>query len=107
MNILCCSPYITNIIYWTRAAGRVEGIQKLLNPQYDNIAYKEEVTASSIIDNPATQKHFKPKIKTLRYALKDRDKLGELFKRKQRQQRVISYNRNSKSKGNDGGVTPF
>ena len=62
----------------------MEGIQKLLNPQHGNTT-PEEATAAVITNNPATQKHFELKIKTLQDAPRDPAKLRELLKIKQRE----------------------
>ena len=61
----------------------IDGIRKLLNPQYGNMTLEEEAAAVKKI-NPATQKHFELQIKILQDAPRDPDKLRELLKMKQR-----------------------
>ncbi len=71
----------------------IEGIKKLLNPQYENTTAnttpeeeEEEAAGLAIImNNPATERHFELQIKTLQDAPRDPDKLRELLKVKQRQ----------------------
>jgi hypothetical protein len=68
----------------------IEGIQKLLNPQYGNTTpnttpEEEAAGVAIIMNNPATEKHFELQIKTLQEAPRDPDKLREILEIKQRQ----------------------
>jgi hypothetical protein len=70
----------------------IEGIKKLLSPQYENTTAnttpEEEEAAAGlavIMNNPATERHFELQIKTLQDAPRDPYKLRELLKIKQRQ----------------------
>jgi predicted type IV restriction endonuclease len=74
-------PDSTEGIIWRT----IEGIQKLLNPQYGNTAMPEEQAAALTTNNPATQRHFEFQIKTLQDAPRDPDRLRELLQVKQRQ----------------------
>jgi hypothetical protein len=67
----------------------VEGIQKLLNPQYGNTTPDEEAAAVIKI-NPAIKSHCELEIKTLQEAPRDADKLRALLQIKERQHQKIT-----------------
>jgi hypothetical protein len=62
----------------------VEGIRTFLNPQHGNTTTTPEEEAAVITINPAIQRHFELKIKTLQDASRDAYKLEELLQIKQR-----------------------
>jgi hypothetical protein len=68
----------------------VEGIQKLLNPQYGNTTTPEEEAAAVIKINPAMKNHFELEIKTLQDAPRDADKLRALLQIKERQYQKVT-----------------
>ncbi len=63
----------------------IEGIQKLINPQYGNTTTPEDEAPALIRINPATQKHFEFQIKTLKDVPRDPHKLRDLLQIKERQ----------------------
>jgi PleD family two-component response regulator len=62
----------------------IEGIQKLINPQYSNMTPEEEAAAVITI-NPVMKKHWELKIKILQDAPRDSYTLREILKVKQKE----------------------
>ncbi len=64
----------------------VEGIKKLLNPQYDNTTPEEEA-AAAIKVNPVIKKYAELKIKILQDSPRDAEKLSKILQAKQKEYR--------------------
>jgi hypothetical protein len=64
----------------------VEGIKKLLNPQYENTTPEEEA-AAAIKVNPVIKKYAELKIKILQDSPRDAEKLSKILQAKQKEYR--------------------